>query len=431
MKRFAIVLLTILLSAPIALGLMAGFAYFATGEASVPAPAITAMGTSLAPRAFEWQEPVMAGILYRDFTRQAPDDACTDLGEVTTTALTLDVPEEYAAGARAEVLYGGTRVWEGRAQDIGQLALLENGSYRLKVTCEKAPEPERGHGVFHYEASFSVLVEPVLEVNAERLEQGDVFAICISDLAAGITPTVDGELGTARFTRAGTSRSVAYLPIPHNCRAGTYEMTVQAGQYSWALLLRVSAAKFEQVYLDTRTLPGSDSTANSAEAQTAFKEAMDPLYETADEERYWQGAFAAPVDGEIEVPYGQAVYPDGVRTPTVHTGVDIAAAAGSAVTAPANGRVVYAGELEHTGGTIVIEHGGGLKTYYYHLRLVNVRQGDYVFTGNYIGLVGDTGYAEQPHLHFEARIGSESISAGLLLNGTSGLYAFETIEAEK
>ena len=116
-------------------------------------------------------------------------------------------------------------------------------------------------------------------------------------------------------------------------------------------------------------------------------------------------------------------YVNGGATPERHGGVDIAAALGTPVQCPADGLVEYAGFLQLSGNTIVIEHGGGLKSYFYHMDSLDVATGDRVEKGRLLGAVGTTGYSTGPHLHYEVKIGRESVSPWPLFDGSSAIFA--------
>lgn len=88
---------------------------------------------------------------------------------------------------------------------------------------------------------------------------------------------------------------------------------------------------------------------------------------------------------------------------TFHGGVDIAASTGTRVYASRRGRVIRAGTAGGYGKLVVIEHDHGYQTYYGHLSRIDVKKGDIVDAGKWIGLVGSTGRATGPHLHFEVR----------------------------
>jgi hypothetical protein len=89
---------------------------------------------------------------------------------------------------------------------------------------------------------------------------------------------------------------------------------------------------------------------------------------------------------------------------SMHNGVDLAAAAGTKVLAPAEGTVIYAGDRGAYGKMIAVEHGMGMVTHYGHLSKIFVRVGDALERGQHIGAVGNTGRSTGPHLHYEVRV---------------------------
>jgi len=107
-----------------------------------------------------------------------------------------------------------------------------------------------------------------------------------------------------------------------------------------------------------------------------------------------------PVTGPITGIYGsQRILNGEARSP--HLGVDIAAPAGTPVKAAAAGTVTLAEpDLYFTGGTVIIDHGYGLSTIYVHLQRLDVALGERVQQGQPIGLLGATGRATGPNLHW-------------------------------
>ncbi|MGB9840517.1 peptidoglycan DD-metalloendopeptidase family protein [Thermovenabulum sp.] len=109
------------------------------------------------------------------------------------------------------------------------------------------------------------------------------------------------------------------------------------------------------------------------------------------------GRFLWPITGSITSPYGK-------RGRDYHEGIDIGASLGSPVAASNSGVVVFAGRNGAYGNLIIIDHGGGIQTYYAHLSKILVSEGQRVEKGSVIGRVGSTGRSTGPHLHFEVRI---------------------------
>lgn len=124
--------------------------------------------------------------------------------------------------------------------------------------------------------------------------------------------------------------------------------------------------------------------------------------------------FRSPVSGRQSGWFGsQRVYNG---TPgSAHSGMDIAAAKGTPVKAPAAGVVTFASpDLYLTGGTVVIDHGYGLSSNFLHLSRIDVKVGDRVEQGQVFGAVGATGRATGPHMHwgmnwFEVRLDPQRV----------------------
>lgn len=114
------------------------------------------------------------------------------------------------------------------------------------------------------------------------------------------------------------------------------------------------------------------------------------------------GQLVAPVNGEISSGFGWRRDPiSGQRG--WHSGIDIAAPEGSPVKACLDGQVAFAGKRDGYGNLVIVEHPGGLRSYYGHNATMNVTEGQAVRAGQQIAAVGRTGRATGPHLHFEIR----------------------------
>lgn len=116
-----------------------------------------------------------------------------------------------------------------------------------------------------------------------------------------------------------------------------------------------------------------------------------------------------PVTGRLMGGFGERTDPfsgEGAR----HTGVDISAPMGTPVKATADGVIVSAGWNSGYGRCVIIDHGNGYQTWYGHLSKIDVMEGAEIRQGETLGLVGMTGRATGPHLHYEVRIHSTPVN---------------------
>ncbi|MCX7043512.1 MAG: M23 family metallopeptidase [Gammaproteobacteria bacterium] len=122
--------------------------------------------------------------------------------------------------------------------------------------------------------------------------------------------------------------------------------------------------------------------------------------ERDDDRNDFTTGFDWPLTGRISGVYGsQRIYNGKPKSP--HSGLDVAAPKGKPVLAPAGGIITFANpDLYLTGGTVLVDHGHGLSSSFLHLSRIDVRVGQRVEKGQAIGLVGATGRATGPHMHW-------------------------------
>jgi murein DD-endopeptidase MepM/ murein hydrolase activator NlpD len=135
------------------------------------------------------------------------------------------------------------------------------------------------------------------------------------------------------------------------------------------------------------------------------------------------GPFIAPHPVAPWPNFGQRRVVNGAVS-SVHGGVDLPVPFGEPIHAANRGRVVLSSPLYFSGGTVIIDHGLGVFSYYCHLSKLLVRRGDVVEKGAVIGRCGSTGRSTGPHLHWTMRVGPSRVDPyaflGLPIEAASG-----------
>jgi murein DD-endopeptidase MepM/ murein hydrolase activator NlpD len=138
----------------------------------------------------------------------------------------------------------------------------------------------------------------------------------------------------------------------------------------------------------------------------AERKKVNAVFAGVSESRLWSGVLGFPLGGELRItaPFGQRrSYGGGVPT-SYHAGQDYGADEGTPVLAPITGTVALAEPLQVRGNAVILDHGWGVLTGYWHLSRIDVVPGQMVGRGEVIGLTGNTGLSTGPHLHWEMRV---------------------------
>jgi len=161
------------------------------------------------------------------------------------------------------------------------------------------------------------------------------------------------------------------------------------------------------------------SKKNKLRTSKEYQEAIN-IYNSVSSKNYWFEDFIYPLDSKITSPFGtKRVYNN--TTKSYHTGVDFKAPLNTKIKASNNGVVKISKNRFYAGNSIIIDHGHGIYTCYFHLNKMFVSVGEFVQKGDIIGLSGTTGRSTGPHLHFATFVN------GVQINPTNLLKTLNTL----
>lgn len=129
------------------------------------------------------------------------------------------------------------------------------------------------------------------------------------------------------------------------------------------------------------------------------REEANAIYNNYSQKRLWDSTFMLPMQSKITSSYGNARVFNG-EIKSYHSGTDFRAAIGTEIFASNRGKVVIAKDRFLAGGSVVLDHGEGVFSMYYHCSAIKVKVGEIVEKGDLIAFSGATGRVSGPHLHF-------------------------------
>jgi len=247
---------------------------------------------------------------------------------------------------------------------------------------------------------------------------GDVAWIHVQDVAeiATVEGSVDGRPLTF-FPYAGGHAALLGIDLEMKPGARAWRVgVVEHGREPRSAQGKLLVAR-RDFPLQRLTLPQTMVDLDSETERRAVAESkrLAILYRTITPERLWRGKFTKPVGtpaggtgfGARRIINGQA------RSP--HGGIDYSAPQGTPVVAANAGRVALVAEFFFPGRLVVLDHGLGLYTLYFHLDMASVAEGERLERGQTLGSVGATGRATGPHLHFGVQVGAARVDPATLL----------------
>ena len=251
------------------------------------------------------------------------------------------------------------------------------------------------------------------------VKQGDVCLIRTSGLVS--PKSVHAEFQGERVPLAPGLQNGIYEGLigidlttkPATCEIKLIATDASGRSYSNPFILKIGKGIFRtqklslpssMVDLDAKTLERVNNEANRLKA----------LFQTFRDEKLWKGAFIRPLEGKLSSTFGMDRIINGQRR-SPHTGVDLESEAGTPVWASNSGAVVLSDDLFFSGKSVILDHGWGLYSMYFHLAETLVKEGDRVGRGDVLGRVGSTGRSTGPHLHWAIRMNQARVDPLSLL----------------
>jgi len=311
----------------------------------------------------------------------------------------------------------GGELFRGSLEEASNFPLISNSDYEIRMIAQF--ESANYAGTVHFQYFLETTAFPVdFEISGNVTDLGEALILRVHNMPEGeLVQSTTSLPVSPTFYPDGQGGMISLLPVSIFTSPGEHFVELHVGNTYERFPITVLSTQFETQRM-TADPAVTAQTLHSIRANEEFRNVIHPLRYISDDIRHWEGRFTQPVDvesGRITTPFAVFRYVNGVPT-SRHAAIDIALPQGTPIYAPAAGRVIFAGYLQLTGYTILIEHGFGLKTWYYHMVSINVATNDMVQIGDKIAEVGSTGFSTGPHLHYGMSVYSTFINPNTAKN---------------
>ena len=282
------------------------------------------------------------------------------------------------------------------------------------VACGPGSTPVRiGH-----QAERGTPPTPAMELSAPSVAQGSAFSVRLqsANVSAAMAsfngqdyPMVNN--GDLWYAIVGIGQEVGsndVLPPGEYSVAVKYQFAGSHVVHGAVLPVMVTATTFpaDSVELPQDLLALLDPNLEAQESAI-----LRSAYGNFSGTQLWQGAFTMPVNGTVTTDFGSRRTYQGIPGVESHAGVDLAVPLGTPVLADAAGRVAWTGTLPDRGMGVIVDHGLGVYSGYFHLSKILAQTGQRVDQGDTLGLAGSTGLSTGPHVHWEIVVNGTNIDA--------------------
>ena len=304
----------------------------------------------------------------------------------------------------------------------GTLPLYQyNGmhEYHLEMAWTDPAKPYQGSMSAHFQLAMDF--PTVFEWPGPTVLQGELLEFRIRHLPPETVPAIHQSLTDNLLFYPDEDGLVAYVPTHYGTAPGDYRIRYGlADDELQDTLLTILPRNF---HVQSLTIDaGVAAATRNEEAAAMTARYFSPSRDHSASERYYTEPFVIPVAGRLTTEFGETRTVNNAPTSYRHSGLDIAAPTGTPVAAVNRGKVVLSMELITQGNTVVIDHGQGLFSVYFHLDELHAVENTIVERGEIIGTVGSTGFSTGPHLHLTMSYFRHNLEPGHFLVGEPLTY---------
>ena len=306
----------------------------------------------------------------------------------------------------------------GKTYNSAEIMPVSNGDEFEVAVYAKWPQMEGcnfyGEGEWVFRCVYKD--SPEFALNDNKISAGEVLVLEVENVAEGEKLTIDTDIITncSPVVYKGVNKSFALIPVGIDTPSGKYDIKVSSGEAERVFNVDVSAENGEFY----RKNIGAEAyvSATNPEGIKEFEDFISSIVAKSSHEFLWKSEnIKSPVNAQIKIPFGSEVLYNEEPPQVTYEGIAYGVSEKTSVLSAAEGKVVFSDETAKTGKAVVIDHGCGIMTHYYHLSVISAFEGETVESGKLIGLSGSTGFTDGACLQFAVSVNGVFVNPDMFM----------------
>ena len=269
-----------------------------------------------------------------------------------------------------------------------------------------------GEGKWSFECIFRK--SPIITLNKTEASLGECFVVFVENCKAGETLSIETDIETYKTPTVykGDTKNFALIPVDLKTRCGEHNIKISLSDSVFEFNVNISSVSngFAMKNIGAEIY----NTVNSPNGISESEKFISSLISKTNSQFLWENAtFLNPVEGEIDTGFAWEVLYNGAPPQMLFEGNSFGVPEKTSVKSVAKGKVVFSGETSKTGKAVVIDHGCGIMSHYYHLSVLSATVGEEIDANKLVALSGKTGYTDKADLYFAVSINGVYVNPNL------------------
>ena len=386
-------------------------------DTTVPVLTVGDNGTVISPAEIKWNYSTVEGNYTPVSVPTVTEVANVDKISKKTLGINFSRKPDNAV---ISVFDGGETVFSKLLEDFVGIPTKEAKYYKIQIHAKwNEAEGQKSYGEAMYQFNAYIMPDAEFSFSATDMQQGSFIAITVKNASAqGLVVECTPELKALPEFYDDGANAVAFLATSYETEPGEYQLKLTYDGVVYDQTITVREPEKEYSKKEYKNPASEINSVFSAENLAAEEDIREKVFTS-------QSASGLLCAGERTLmptskddhKTGYGIYVSFKETDgeARHDGIDFDVKKGSDVKAVLSGTVVYAGVMPIHGGTIVIDHGNGVRSWYSRVDTSGVSEGQTVARGDVIAKSDDSGFGDSSRVHFGFSVGRTFVNSRWIL----------------